>query len=229
MAPALRCISSMATRPLLAELATRYKEQTGRSVELVSVGGVDATRRLREGERFDMAALAIDVVQKLASEGVVAAEEVTPFAASGIAIAAPVGAPRADLSDEAAVKQALLAARAVAYSTGPSGAHLLVLLKRWGVEAEMSGRLVQAPPGVPVATLLARGEATLGLQQLSELTSAPGVDVLGPLPPSIQATTLFAIGVCRGAVDIAGAKAFAAFLASDASGDALRRHALAPP
>jgi molybdate transport system substrate-binding protein len=229
MASTLRCISSMATRQILAELAARYEEQTGRSIELVSVGGVEASRRLRDGERFDLAALAIDALETLTSEGIIAKDSLTPYAASGMAIAAPAGAPRPGLGDEAAVKQAVLAARAVGYSTGPSGTHLLTLLKRWGVDTEMSARLVQAPPGVPVATLLARGEASLGFQQLSELLHAPGVEVLGPLPPTIQATTLFAIGVCRSAVDAAAANDFAAFLASSEAEGALRRHGMAPP
>jgi molybdate transport system substrate-binding protein len=226
---ALRCISSMATRRILAELAKRFQERSGRSVELVSVGGVEAARRLREGERFDLAALAADAIAALSAGGLVEAGGVTPFARSRMAVAIPAGAARPHFDDEDALKRVVLAAAKVAYSTGPSGAQFLALLKHWEVEAEMSPRLLQAPPGVPVAALLARGEAALGFQQLSELLNEPGVEVIDLPPTAVQATTLFAIGICPNASDDDGAREFASFLASGAAEDVLRRHGMEPP
>ena len=95
----------------------------------------------------------------------------------------PCGAVRArpDVADEAALKRAVLAARRISYSTGPSGVHLAKLFERWGIAAEIASRLVQAPPGVPVGSLVARGDVDLGFQQLSELMHLDGIDVLGRL------------------------------------------------
>jgi molybdate transport system substrate-binding protein len=89
----------------------------------------------------------------------------------------------------------VLAAGKVSYSTGPSGVYLEKLFERWGIAEEIKPRLVLAPPGVPVGALLAKGEADLGFQQLSELKHLPGLDILGPLPPAIQLITTFSAGL----------------------------------
>jgi hypothetical protein len=116
----------------------------------------------------------------------------------------------------------------IGYSTGPSGSYLVGLLERWGVAVDVASRLVQAPPGVPVATLIARGEVDLGFQQLSELLHAPGVDVVGRLPSGIRHTTIFTGAVCTAAAHAQAAATLLAFLASGAGDEARRRHGLEP-
>jgi molybdate transport system substrate-binding protein len=135
---------------------------------------------VRDGEAFDFVVLAGDAIARLATEGHVDANSRVDLARSGMAIAIAAGAPRPDVGSESAVRDAVLRARGIAYSTGPSGAHLLALLERWGIGATVVSRLVQAPPGTPVATLLARGDAELGFQQLSEFQHAAGIDIAGP-------------------------------------------------
>jgi molybdate transport system substrate-binding protein len=219
-------ISSMATRHVLADLCQAFREQTGREVAIESVGGVEAARRIRAGGTFDVAVLAADAVEKLESEGHVVGGSRIEIARSGIAIAVPAGARRPDISSEPALREAVLAARRPAYSTGPSGTRLLELFRRWGILEALGARLVQAPAGVPVATLLARGEADLGFQQLSELIHEPGIEMVGPLPPEIQAMTVFSGAVCKTSGDPAGARALLDFFARDAS--AKRRHGMEP-
>jgi molybdate transport system substrate-binding protein len=133
---------------------------------------------------------------------------------SSIALAVASGAPRPAIENESALRDAVRRARTVGYSTGPSGVHLLSLMKRWGFTGKDAPRLVQTPPGIPVGTLIARGEVDLGFQQLGELMHEPGVDVVGLLPSGAQAVTVFAAAVCTASFRAACAKQFLAFLAS---------------
>ena len=184
-------ISSMATRSVLAELASDFRQRHGVEVSFESVGGVDAARRVLDGEAFDLVVLASDAIDKLIAAGRVNAHSKVDLVHSGVAVAVPAGAPQPDIGSEAAVRQAVLDARTVAYSTGPSGVQLLKLFERWGIVQTLGQRLVQAPPGVPVGSLVARGEISLGFQQLSELINVDGIRVVGPLPPAIQIDTVF--------------------------------------
>jgi molybdate transport system substrate-binding protein len=206
-------ISSMATRLILGELAQRYEAAKGVKVSIASMGGVDAAKRVREGEKTDIVILASGPMAKLEAEGHLVAGSVRGFTRSGMAIAVRKGAAHPAIGDEAAVKAAVMAANKVCYSTGPSGDHLLQLCAKWGVAAD-SDKLLKAPPGVPVGSLVAKGEADLGVQQLSELIHVPGLEVLGPLPPEIQNVTVFAAGVSVMAAHPAETADLIAYLAS---------------
>jgi len=191
----LNAISSMATRQVLTELAEAYRAATGVVLALESVGGVDAAKRVQAGEAFDIVFLASDAIDKLLAAGHLVAGSRVDLVHSGVAVAVKGGAAAPDISSEAAVRAAVLASPTLSYSTGPSGVALAKLFERWGIADEIQSRIVQAPPGVPVGTLVARGEVALGFQQLSELIHVPGIRIVGPLPPEIQITTTFSAGV----------------------------------
>ena len=207
-------ISSMATRQILADLAEHYERRSGCQVAFTSIGGVEAERRLRTGEVVDVVVLASKVMKRLEAEGCIMPGSCKDFAASGMAVAVRSGTERPSIRDEAAVKEAILSARAICYSTGPSGDHLKKLWERWGIADSISQRAIQAPPGVPVGTVLSRGEADLGFQQLSELLHLPNIDVLGPLPPEIQSTTIFTAGVGNASKLPGAARALVGYLTS---------------
>jgi molybdate transport system substrate-binding protein len=222
-------ISSMATRQILAELCGAFRQKTGNSVAIESVGGVDAARRIRAGEKFDIVVLADDAMKKLEADGFLKAGSRTGFAESSIAVAVRAGMKRPDLGNEATTKAAVLAAQSVGYSTGPSGTHVLKLLEKWGVDPKDTRKVVQAPPGVPVGTLVARGEVELGFQQMSEFLEVRGIEVAGMLPAEIQSVTLFACGVGAQAGNEAGARDLIGFLTSPETNAAKCKYGMEPP
>lgn len=228
MSGRLSGISSMATRAVLADLAADYRQLQGAEVAIESVGGVDAAKRVQAGEAFDLVVLASDAIDRLIGSGHVLADSKVDLVRSGVAAAVRAGAPRPDIGTESALRAAVLAARSIGHSTGPSGVQLLQLFQRWGLAETLKDRIVQAPPGVPVATLVARGEVELGFQQLSELIHAEGIDLLGPLPPSIQINTSFSAAVCARSTQAPAVRSLLAFLASPAAAPAKQRHGMEP-
>lgn len=221
-------ISSMATRQVLNDLASAFEAKSGERVAIESVGGVAALKRIEEGEAFDIVVLASDAIDRLAASARIDATSRVRIARSGVAIAVAKGAPRPAIDDEAAVREAVLAARSIGYSTGPSGVYLTRLFERWGIAERIAARIVQAPPGVAVGTLIARGEVELGFQQMSEMIGVEGIDVLGMLPPRIQTLTVFEAAICVNANAPQLARAFLAFLASPDADGAKVRHGMEP-
>jgi molybdate transport system substrate-binding protein len=219
-------ISSMATRQVLAELLAAWRQRSGAEVTLESVGGVDAARRVQEGEAFDAVVLASDALDKLAAAGRVLPASKVDLVRSGVAVAVRAGAKRPDIATEDALRQAVLAAPSIGYSTGPSGVALLRLFERWGIADAVGQRTVQAPAGVPVGTLVARDEVALGFQQLSELMHLEGIDVLGPMPEAVQITTIFSAGVCAASAKPDAVRRLLDFMASPEAAQVKRRHGM---
>ena len=224
----IKGISSMATSALLAELAAAYSQRSGVAVEFESVGGVEAARRVQAGEAFDIVVLASDAIDKLAAAGRVAAAGKIDLVRSSVAAAVRAGAARPDISTEDALRDAVLGAGRIGYSTGPSGVALLALFRRWGIADEIEERLVQAPPGVPVGSLLARGDVALGFQQLSELIHVEGIDLLGPLPPAVQIVTTFSAAAGPASAHADAVRALLDWMASPDTAQAKRRQGMEP-
>ncbi|MFA4969832.1 MAG: substrate-binding domain-containing protein [Sulfuritalea sp.] len=225
-------ISSMATRQVLAELADAYRVLSGADVAtevaFESVGGVDAAKRVQAGEAFDLVVLAADAIDKLIATGRVIADSKADLVRSVVAIAVRADAPQPDVGSEEALRRAVLSARTLGYSTGPSGTALLKLFERWGIADTVRDRVVQAPPGVPVGQLVASGEVELGFQQFSEMASQPGIAVLGTMPPGCEIVSTFTGGLCAASRQPEAARALLAFMRSPAAADTKRRYGMEP-
>jgi molybdate transport system substrate-binding protein len=228
MSQPLTLVSSMATRQSLAALAAEYMAATGADVCVTSMGGVDAARRIRSGEHHDVVVLALDSLQRLATDRCVVDDSVTLFARSQTALAVRAGAPRPAACDAATLKPLLATARKVGVSSGPSGVRLRQLAQAWGLEPGFSERLIEAPPGVPVARLITTGEVDFGFQQWSELLDEEGIDVVGTLPEDVIPLTDFAVGRTA-AAPVGEANALISFLTSVAAHETLMRYGLRPP
>lgn len=221
-------ISSMATRQLLAELTMAYAQHSGQAVNIASVGGVDAAKRVQARERFDVVVLASDAIAKLITEGHLRADSRVDLVHSGVAVAVRSGSPQPDIASEDAVRQAVLAASTLSYSTGPSGVALARLFDQWGIAREVQNRIVTAPPGVPVGSLVASGEAELGFQQLSELIHMEGITIVGSLPSAIQITTTFSGAIATACTRVADVRDLLDFMASPEAAAAKMRQGMQP-
>ncbi|MCP3726465.1 substrate-binding domain-containing protein [Paraburkholderia sp. CNPSo 3272] len=210
---ALAGVGSMATRLLLAGLAEQYERETGQRLTVAAIGGVEAARRVQAGAAFDFAVLASAAIDRLAAGGHLVGARMD-VVRSGMAAAVASGAAHPDIGTEGALRETMLRAARIGYSTGPSGDHLLRLVERWGVAETLRPRLVMVRPGVPVASLIAAGEVEIGFQQLSELKDVPGVDVIGPLPAGAQLVTVFSAAICAVSQQRQAAADFLAFLGS---------------
>jgi molybdate transport system substrate-binding protein len=223
----LRGISSMATKAVLADLTQAYQNQTGVQVQIESVGGVDAAKRVQAGEAFDMVLLASDAIDRLMASGHAVAGSRQDWVRSPVAVAVQAGAVHPDIGSEAALKAAVLASATLSYSTGPSGVYLEKLFERWGIAQEVKPRIVVPPPGTPVGALVAKGEVALGFQQLSELIALPGIEVLGTLPTEVAYITTFSSAVpaviAQDSAHVQAVQSFLKFLASADVEDIKRR------
>lgn len=218
----------MATRQVLAELAEAYERSSGQAVAIESVGGVDAARRVQADEAFDAVFLAADAIDKLQDAGKVLAGSRVDLVRSSVAIAVPAGAPVPDVATEEALRAAVIAAPTVGYSTGPSGTALLRLFDRWGIAEALRPRLVQAPAGVPVGSMVARGEVALGFQQYSELMHLDGITIVGGMPEAVAIVTVFSGAVCTASARPDITRDMLRYMASPDTAEAKRRQGMQP-
>jgi molybdate transport system substrate-binding protein len=184
-------------------------------------------RRLKGGEAVDLVVMASRSIDELARLGKVVPGSRVDYVRSGIGIAVAMGAARPDIGSSEAVKRAVLAARSIAYSTGPSGVYLADLFQRMGI-AEAIRERTRIARGEPVGNLVARGEAEIGFQQISELLPVAGIRLLGPLPADIQEITVFSFGLHVAARDAAAVNALVRALTAAPAAPIVRRHGLEP-
>jgi molybdate transport system substrate-binding protein len=139
------------------------------------------------------------------------------------------GLPKPDVSSTAALKQALLGARTIAFSTGPSGAVVTAMLAKMGIADTVKAKIRQPPSGVLVGSYIASGEAEIGFQQTNELSHFPGVDYLGPMPAEFQDITARSGGITMVSREREAAQALLRFLTAPEAAPVVRKYGLDPP
>lgn len=225
----LRIISSMATKPLLADLVALYKAQAPLVEVLVeSVGGVDAAKRVEAREAFDGVVLASNAIDKLIAAGHVLAGSRADLVHSDVAVAVPAGTAVPDISTEAALKAAILAAPTLGYSTGPSGVQLAKQFETWGISEQIAPRIVQAKPGIPVGSMVASGDVALGFQQRSEMMGLKGITLVGGLPKAVEIITTFSGSVASTCQQADAMRSLLAFWQSSACDSLKQQHGMTP-
>ena len=190
----IKVLAANALKEGYAELVATFEKASGHKVNTSWSGTVAATKRVSDGEVYDLVIIGSSNIDQLIAARKLAAGSRADFAKSGVGIAIRAGLSKPDVSTSDAVKAAVLAANSIAYSAGPSGAYAEQLLKKMGIAEQVASKVKQPSSGAEVAALLARGEADLGLAQVSEFLNVPGLTDLGPLPASIQNFTIYAIG-----------------------------------
>ncbi len=228
MSNSISILSSMATKKLLNELGQAWATASAQRVLCTAVGGIDAAKRVRASEAFDAVVLAANVIDQLTVEGHLVAGSRVDLVTSGVVVAVPFGAPEPNIGSEEELKAAVMAAASVGFSTGPSGTHLLAVFERWGISQQIANRLVQAPPGVPVGSLIAKGDVALGFQQRSELMFHGGITLLGGLPASVQNITTFSAAISTCCLDADATRTVLAYFASAQVAEIKTRNGMEP-
>ena len=184
--------------------------------------------RLERGEPADVLILVGYALDDLIKQGKAVAGSRVDLVNSKIGIAVKTGAPKPDISSADAIKRALLAAKSVAYSDSASGVYVSTeMFEKLGVAAEMKDKAKKIP-ATPVAEIVARGEAELGFQQISELKPVTGINIVGPLPDALQKVTVFSAGIAAASKEPEAGKALIKFLASPAARETIVNSGLEP-
>ena len=224
----IKVIASAAVKEVVLDLVPAFEKSSGHKVTVIWAGTEAITKRISDGEVVDIVFIAAPNIDKLIAEGRLVAGSRADVAKSGIGVAVRASLPKPDISSGEAVKKAVLAAKSVAYSSGPSGFYLTDLFKKMGIADQIKDKVKQTPSGVQVGEFVARGEADLGFQQVSELLHLKGIHYLGPLPADIQHITVFSAGLHTAATAPDAARALLKFLTAPEASPIIRKAGMEP-
>jgi len=222
----VKVLASGAVKEAALELFPQFEQASGNKVVVTWAGTVDIKKKIAAGEVFDLIIVAGPEMDAFAKDGKIVAGSKVDLVKSSVGVAVKAGAPKPDLSSGDAVKKALLAAKSVGYSQGPSGVYMQGLFEKMGIAGEIKAKAKVTTPGVPVATLIRSGEAEIGFQQVSELIHEAGIDFLGPLPADIQNITVFSSGVHAQSKEQTAARTLQKFLTAPAAAPTIKKHGL---
>ena len=218
-----------ATKEIILELIPQFEKSSGHKVVTTWTGTAGIRKRIGDGEVYDLIIVGAPVIDAFIQQGKVVSGSRTELMKSAVGVAVRAGAPRPDIGSPEAVRNALLAAKSIGYSTGPSGDHVVSLIERFGITDQVKPKLKQIPTGTRIEAIVANGEAEIGFQQISELIRAPGIDYIGPLPSDIQKITVYSAGIHAIARQPEAARALANVLTGSTAASVIKHHGMEPP
>ena len=221
-------IASTAMREVLEELLPMFERTSGHKVAVTFLSGSVLPVKVKEGAQADVVVTTPATIDDLTAAGKLVAGTRIDFVRSAAGVAVKSGAPKPDIGTTEAFKNALLAAKSVGISQGPSGVHLMNVLGKLGIADAIKAKTVTPPLGTRIGTLVARGDAEIGVQQITELLLIPGIDYVGPLPKELQANIVYALATPATAKQQEAAKALAKFLTSEAAVPVMKKLGLEP-
>jgi len=199
-------------RTLMIEAVPLFERATGHKAELEFVLTSVLTKKIEDGAAFDVALLPRQELDELVKAGKIASGSTADVTRSTVGLCVRTGAAKPDISTVEAFKRALIAARSISYSDGPSGAYIAGLLERLGLADAVKPKTKLT--GRPVAELVAAGDAEVGLQQIVAILPVKGAELVGPLPSALQNVIIYAAGLSIPAQQSAAAQALMRFLAT---------------
>ena len=222
----LKIFSGGAMRPLMAEIVPLFERAHGAGVEVEFRLSAALKRAIQDGAPFDVAILPRPELDDLIAFGAIERDSAVDVARSTVGLAVRAGAAKPDIGSVDALQRALLQARSIAYSDGPSGAYVAELLAKLGIAAAVAAK-IKLTSG-PVAELVARGEAELGMQQIIAILPVAGAELVGPLPAELQNVIVYAAGLSSRAATAQAARDFLGFMRGEQAKQQMRAKGLDP-
>ena len=230
----IKVLSTTAMKTVFMELAPAFERSTGNRLDVTLGPSLRLEQQLAEGEVADLAIVSAPGARDLVASGRMAAGSVVDIARSSIGVAVPKGAPKPDIATVEGFKRAMLAAKSIACSKpvggGQSGVHLAKVFDQLGIAEAMRAKAKYGAGGEAGLTglIVLRGEADIGIQQISELMAVSGIDIVGPLPPEIQMATPFVAGIPANARHPEAGRALIGFLTTPEAKRVLQAKGLEP-
>jgi molybdate transport system substrate-binding protein len=213
----IKIMSSGGLKGVIGELAEAFERASGRRLETIFNPPNAVKTRIEGGEAFDVVVLSAVLIDELATKEKVASASRVPVARSGLGVAVRAGAPKPDIGTADAFRATLLNAKSIVCSDpaggAASGIHFQKVIERLGIAKEVMAK-ARLNSGSYNAEIVARGEAEIAIQQISEIVPVKGADLVGPLPPEVQVTTVFVAAIGANSPEPAGAQELIAFLTS---------------
>jgi molybdate transport system substrate-binding protein len=221
-------LSTLALRGVLVETEPEFRATTGLAITARYKSTNAQLIAIAEGATADVAIITRAAIDQLIAEGKIVPGSAKDVAQSGIGLAVRVGAPKPDISTVEALKRTILAAKSIAFSRlGASGVHFADVIERLGIADEIRRKAVISD--AYMGEIVARGEAEIAVQQISELMPVAGIDIVGPLPGDLQKISLFAAAIFTAAKNPTGGAKLVSFLAEPRLAPVLERKGLSPP
>ena len=223
----IQVTASVAFKAPYLEMVQDFEKQTGLKVNTNWLPTVEIVERIKKGEAGDLVILSATNIDELSKNGYLIAGSRIDYVNSGIGIGIRKNTPKPNIKTQADLKNALLNANTIAYSTGPSGVYLSKLFENMGVAEQIRSKL-KIIQGEPVGAVVLRGEADIGFQQIPEILSVPEIEYLGPLPPEVQYITTFAFAIPSNKSNSKAVQAWISNLKSPKAIPTIERYGLNP-